>query len=286
MLFKDKTINHKIPIGNRLKVLIPGYRRNWHNRFVILLEQVKTLIPGITFGGTALQPWIEMDDSKYRFYGFPSMTPEVIQAHLLGKYFPKDLPIEYYRVVKDYITRYIYPHMRPDLTPKGLCLNNSAGFHGQHKDSFKDYFGEKKDKVFSAFYPKVDDIIINGGAFNGFGDLQMSQVVSKGHIYSFEADKTCYKLLEKNLDYNEINNVTPLYRGLWNVETTIKLNSGPAQANTIVSEVYKSDNQQEIQTVTIDGMVKEYNIHKLDMISLTINGAEIEALQGAEQAII
>jgi len=42
---------------------------------------------------------------------------------------------------------------------------------------------------------------------------------------------------------------------------------------------------QEVQTITIDQIVKEYSLPKVDMLSLTLNDAEIEALGGAKETL-
>ena len=47
---------------------------------------------------------------------------------------------EHFRLVKDYINRYVYPHMRlrPEATA-GYAAERLWGFHAQHKDAIEDY---------------------------------------------------------------------------------------------------------------------------------------------------
>ena len=47
----------------------------------------------------------------------------------------------------------------------------------------------------------------------------------------------------------------------------------------------KGTSREKVPAITIDGIVKDNNINKLDMISLTLNGAELEALRGAEDTL-
>ena len=66
----------------------------------------------------------------------------------------------------------------------------------------------------------------------------------------------------------------------------MELESDFAQANTLVREVHRGLHTQKVQTITIDQIIKDFSLSKLDMLSLTLNGAEIEALDGAKEALI
>ena len=65
----------------------------------------------------------------------------------------------------------------------------------------------------------------------------------------------------------------------------MELESDFAQANTLVADVYKGSHTQQVQTITIDQIVQEHALPKVDMLSLTLNGAEIEALDGAKDTL-
>lgn len=258
--------------------LFKAYRRRCCRRAEVMLDHLKKLAPNILLRQDGDVPWLKVYDNPFRFYGFWSGKKELLESRMWREELPFQISGDFLRLVKDYVTRYVYPHMRPDLTPKWIRPENWGGFHGQHKDFFS---GE----ILEAFIPKPDDIILNCGSFIGFGDMHMAPLVPHGHIYSIEAEADNFALLKKNLGYNHIQNVTALHHALWKEETDLDLEIGPAQANTLISEVRKGESVQSVRTITIDGLVKKQKISKLDMVSLTLNGAEIEALEGAVKTL-
>jgi FkbM family methyltransferase len=115
--------------------------------------------------------------------------------------------------------------------------------------------------------------------------MRMSSDIPNGHLYSVEANSACYHLLSRNISENGINNITPIFRAVWNEEIEMELESKYAQDNSLVSEVVHGTKTENIRTITIDQIINEYKLEKLDMLSLTLNGAEVEALGGAKNAL-
>ena len=63
-----------------------------------------------------------------------------------------------------------------------------SGFHGQHSDAIPHIKNKRKQKYLNEIFTILDDdVIINGGAFLGFGDLRVSQINSNGKIIAVEA---------------------------------------------------------------------------------------------------
>jgi FkbM family methyltransferase len=274
-----------ITIPVQLKVLVPGYRAKWRRQCAGLLAALREHVPSLEFGDDGTNPWIKAHGGP-QFFGFWTEPENVEIFEILKPDLPARLPRSHFRLVKDYITRYLFPHMRPDLKPEGFPAEQLFGFHGQHKDAIADLPDEHaRAELFRAFKPKPDDVIINCGAFLGFGDVRMAAELPQGHVYSLEADRDCHALLEKNLACNRIGNVTALHRAVWKEEGELELETGYAQANTLVREVYDAGARATVRTIAIDQVVEQFGLKKLDMLSLTLNGAEIEALQGARHAL-
>jgi len=272
-----------IPIALRLKALIPGYRNRWQRHYALLLDHFRKLAPQLRLGEEEGTPWLET--AGLRFYGFWPGDKERQQLFLLGNSLPPAIPPEYYRLAKDYVTRFLYPHMRPDLSPIGITPANWGGFHGQHKESLADYSGADAAFLRRQFTPQPDEVIIDGGCFVGMGDIHMSRLLPDGHIYAVEADAACHALLRRNLEQNRIANVTPFHRAMWKEDTFLDLESDHAQANTLVSEVHVGRERVRVRTIGIDQLVEEQSISRVDMISMTLNGAEVESLEGARETL-
>ena len=272
-----------IPMTLRLKALIPGYCGRWRRQYALMLDHFRKLAPQLTLGRDGETPWLEA--AGLRFYGFWPGDKERHQLFLLGDALPPAIPPEYYRLAKDYVTRFLYPHMRPDLSPQGITPANWGGFHGQHKESLADYRGADATFLGRCFTPHPDEVIIDGGCFVGMGDIHMSRLLPDGHIFAVEADAACHALLRRNLVHNRIANVTPFHRAMWKEDTFLDLESDHAQANTLVSEVHVGKERVRVRTISIDQLVEEEGLARVDMISMTLNGAEVESLAGARETL-
>jgi FkbM family methyltransferase len=268
-----------------IKAIVPGYRKKWYNQSKAMIDMINKIIPHVQFGEDDDGPWIEVDDSNYRMHGFWSSS-EADTHQILKQMLPNELKSQYMRIMIDYISRFLYPHMRPDLKLEGYSYEQMFGFHGQHKDAIMDLdSASDQELLLEIFNPKDDDVIINCGAYVGFGDMRMSADIPKGHIYAVEASTACYHRLSRNIFENDIGNVTPIHRAIWNEDIEMELESEYAQANSLVSEVFHGTHTEKIRTITIDQIINKYGIKKLDMLSLTLNGAEVEALSVATEAL-
>ncbi len=275
-----------IHIPVRLKALVPGYRARWRRRYAALLVVLRQHAPRLEYGQEGETPWIKIKESGVQLFGFWTEPANAEVYDLLRADLPANLPKEHFRLVKDYLTRYVYPHMRPDLKPDGFAPAQMFGFHGQHKDAIPDLedVGARAELV-RAFYPKPYDVIIDGGAFLGFGEVRLASELPQGHMYAIEADRDCYDLLTRNLACNKIGNVTALHRAVWKEEGEMDLETGFAQANTLVREVYRGETTLKVRSITVDQIVQQFRLAKVDMLSLTLNGAEVEALKGARETL-
>jgi FkbM family methyltransferase len=275
-----------IPLPLDLKLLVPGYRAKWRARYAGMLAEIEALAPRLSYGEDGAVPWIELADSGQRLFGFRTEKKNAEVYRILRGALPQAIPLDHFRLVKDCLNRYVYPHMRPDLKPSGFPVEALFGFHGQHKDAIADIAdAEARALLTQAFVPRPDDIIIDCGPFLGFGEMRVAPTLESGHIYAVEADRACHELLARNMAHNGIDNVTVLHRAVWDSETELDLQSDFAQANSLVAEVHRSATVEKVRTITVDAVVETHGLRKLDMLSLTLNGAEVEAIKGAERTL-
>jgi FkbM family methyltransferase len=268
------------------KNLVPGYRLRWRHSYAAFLSEIAQVVPTLKFGETDGIAWLDQIAGGPRLHGFWTEAADGELFDNLRPDLPRALPRPHFRLVRDYLTRYRYPHMRPDLKPAGFPPEKMMGFHGQHKEAIADFPDHSVRTALSeAFLPKEGEVIIDCGAFVGFGDIRVAADIGEGTVYAIEASPQCHALLALNVAHNNIKNIVPIHRGIWNEISTLELEAGYAQANSLVSEVHKGERTVEIPTITIDDIVASHDIPRVDMISLTLNGAEPEALAGAEKTL-
>jgi len=273
-----------LPLG--LKLMLPGYRTRWLERYAGMIAALRDTVPKLDFGQRGDVPWLEERDTGLRFHGFWTEPANLEVFRILRRAIPAELDPGWFRLVKDYINRYLYPHMRPDLKPEGFAPEALFGFHGQHKDAIVDYpDGSVHQRLKQAFRPGEDEVVLDCGAFLGFGSMHMSRQVTRGQVIAVEPDKDCFAILQSNLAHNKIANVQAIEAAIWRDEGSLALERSFAQANTLVSEVAQGQEQSEVETVSIDHLCARLGLPRLDMLSLTLNGAEVEALEGASKTL-
>lgn len=274
-MFELKSKIKSLYLSRRYETLI-RYLRAYHEIFVYEKWQGH---PAIRFDGQLFIGFdnASADESIYRFIRFA---------------LPSDMNEEFYRVARDVITRYIFPHMMPTLKPLCRGYKTLSGFHGQHKDAIPDIADiALREKLSEIFMPKHDDVIVDCGAYTGYGELRVSRHVPNGVIYAVEAKKDCYDALCNNIAVNAITNVVPLNRAVYKDESLIDLNTGELQNNSLVLDVKtlhttdRATSYESVKGLSLDRLASEKNLKKVDFISLTLNGAEVEALDGMTEIL-
>jgi FkbM family methyltransferase len=140
-----------------------------------------------------------------------------------------------------------------------------------------------------------NEVLVDGGAFTGDSTLEFIKAterhkLSYKKIFCFEPDPKIFIELQKNTEkYRNI-----LYKpfGLWSHSTTLKFGDSNILrpgSTRIITDNYTNDNLScatpgitEISTTSID---QEFNNEQVTIIKMDIEGAEIEALQGAIKTI-
>ncbi len=130
---------------------------------------------------------------------------------------------------------------------------------------------------------RPDDVVIDCGGCWGDTALYFASKGAKD-IYVFEFVKSNLEIMNKNISLNNrySDKINIIQNPVWN-QSNVSLSyidRGPG------SRVGKYDEyENKIKTLTIDDLVKLKKISKVDFIKMDIEGAEIQALEGAEETI-
>jgi len=274
-----------------LKNLVPGYRDKWRHEFAALLHEIALVAPKLEFGEERGSPWIRSIETGVQLLGFWTEAKEDELFLNLRPDLPRGVPRGHFRLVKDFITRFRYPHLRPDLKLAGYATEQMHGFHFQHRDAIADLpAGTPVAELLAAFTPKPGDVIIDGGAFLGFGDIRVGIDVPDCRILAVEAAKSCHALLARNVELNRSGGITPVHNALWKDQSMIDLGTTYAQGNSLVGgelrERIQSTASELVAATTVDALVARFALPRVNMLSLTLNGAEPEALEGAAHTLM
>lgn len=127
-------------------------------------------------------------------------------------------------------------------------------------------------------------IIIDAGAHIGLFSTKMARLVgNKGAIIAIEPHPSNFLLLMKNLRANKCDNVTPLNVALSDNCGYVKLYLSPY--STSHSVIRRSDRWINVQSKTIDEIIRDYPAENVKMIKMDIEGVEFRALKGTQRLL-
>ncbi len=123
------------------------------------------------------------------------------------------------------------------------------------------------------------DVVIDGGAC--WGDTALYFADRGGKVYAFEFLPDNLALLRENVALNPslAPRIEVVDRAVWNVsgERVPYASNGPATA--------LGSGDAAAETLSIDDLVRERALPRVDFIKLDVEGAELAALRGAEETI-
>ena len=128
---------------------------------------------------------------------------------------------------------------------------------------------------------KQGDIVIDAGAHVGvFSDRALREGASK--VVAFEPDPIQIECLRRNFASEiEAGKFVLVDKAVWNDVRTITLRVGENNSGMSSLVHARTGAEVEVETTTIDIVVDELRLPRVDVLKLDIEGAEREALAGA-----
>lgn len=134
--------------------------------------------------------------------------------------------------------------------------------------------------------PKPGDYLIDGGACWGDTALIFADAVgASGRVFSYEFVGSNLEMLQRNLTLNPAlaERVEIVRHALWHISDESLYFEANGPATRVGSDPTVAPTA--VTTLAIDDLVRRRNLPKVDFIKLDIEGAELAALQGAEQTL-
>jgi FkbM family methyltransferase len=133
---------------------------------------------------------------------------------------------------------------------------------------------------------KLGDVVIDAGAFNGIlMSIFALQVGPSGRVLAFEPDAINHRKTRRNWELNgRPGHVEIIPTGLWDCETDIEFCERGALGSSAFWDG-PGGAMVKIHTKTLDQVVTERTLDRVDFVKMNIEGAEIKALEGAGKTI-
>ncbi|GAB5525859.1 MAG: hypothetical protein Roseis2KO_37310 [Roseivirga sp.] len=133
------------------------------------------------------------------------------------------------------------------------------------------------------YIPKEGDVIIDIGAGIGTEALYFSRKIgANGVLLSVEASLESFNLLSALCDKNGLTNTINVHAAISDQEGTLWMEETEEyQLNKVNTEKQGI----EVRAITLNTLVKEHNLSRVDLLKVNIEGAEFEMIEGMSEMV-
>lgn len=174
-----------------------------------------------------------------------------------------------------------------DLYKAYACLSDETsrqtflgGWKAKSSSSPSDYKVAPETQYFlEGFTVRPGDVVIDGGAFDGETGRQFAQAAgASGRVYAFEMDEENFQKCQEAAGIHGF------------VAENLGLSSRRETAQYKHTEIASASSKcaggdHTARFVSIDAYAEEHGLPRIDFIKMDIEGAELDALHGAEASI-
>lgn len=139
---------------------------------------------------------------------------------------------------------------------------------------------------------KKGDIVVDAGAHIGTFTIRAAKAVGNdGKVIAIEPDANNIMFLSRNVEANGLQNVSIINKGVWGLQDKLRFNI--SRKRTTGHSFYRdaqfgtedTEEFQEVEVDTIDNIIGQSGIGPVNFIKMDIEGAEIEAIKGMDEAL-
>ena len=195
------------------------------------------------------------------------------------------LPATHANVAIDFVVRYKHPHIAIAFDHIKYPNRSRRFFHPQHFNLAQECQSipdKKKALLRKIFYPQEHWTIVDVGCYLGYGSLWASNLVKNGKVISVEAIERNYHIANANRSSNDKGNWVVLNAAIWSqAGEKVQMHETNKQGNAIDKNVVGESSQVEVLTTSIEKITQDVG-STVDLLSLTVNGAEVDAIRGMQ----
>ena len=165
---------------------------------------------------------------------------------------------------------------------------DNFGYYIRIKDSnhFSPLFGIYLEDCYDQSQLKTGMNVIDIGAHIGmYTVLAAEKVGNTGKVIAIEPELKNYKQLIENIDLNGFKNIISQNIALADYEGSGKLYFGSFSESHSLIFPEDKNSYIEVPVKTLDNLLEELNLRKVDIIKIDAEGAEVPILKGAEKTL-
>lgn len=128
---------------------------------------------------------------------------------------------------------------------------------------------------------KAPNTIIDAGANIGLSSLQFARKYPQALILAVEPEYSNYELCCSNV--KPYPNIIPINAALWNKDTEIAIvDPGLDKWGFQVTDANTSLSPKKVKAVSVDSLIKKYELNTIDILKVDIEGAEKEVFDNSD----
>jgi FkbM family methyltransferase len=199
---------------------------------------------------------------------------------------------------RTYRTMSSIPRYRDVDLQCGVTVNIDMRHRNWYQVYKKGYHEQDVEKFISGFLQSGDTVLDVGAQIGMFTAIAAQLIGPEGQLYAFEPDEKNHRDLQGTRERNHLDNVTIINAGLSDSvgEATFHrpdgawgsfMDGGMGDGASITRDFFKNTTIKTftIQTQTIDHVVREKGLKRLDLIKIDVDGPEVTILRGASETL-
>jgi len=142
-----------------------------------------------------------------------------------------------------------------------------------------------ENKVKNSFHPNTNDVVIDIGAH--LGEYSLAVAKNAETVIAVEANPDTFKILQKNIELNKISNIIPINKAIYDSTgyQNLQIFGDKSGMSSMVMNYEDKSDSIKVKTETLDRLVDNLKLEKVDWIKIDVEGAEYNVLKGAKQTI-
>lgn len=170
------------------------------------------------------------------------------------------------------------------LLPNDMCKVNYHGLHIKApRDGILAFCEVLQDEVYEKVYkPKLGDTVIDIGAYVGMFSVKMAEIVGlEGKVIAIEPAQPNIPLLIENTKHIPNIIVLPIAAGAERMIGELSI-ARDSPCHTLIPRV---GDKQYVIINSLDNILKDSDIKKVDFIKIDAEGYELEILKGSNETL-
>ena len=142
-----------------------------------------------------------------------------------------------------------------------------------------------EDKVRSIFVPRSSDVVVDVGAHIGEYTVPIARKALK--VIAIEPNPGVSAILQKNIDINGLSNVLIVNKAVYDSRGHQRMNifGDRSGMSSMVLEYENKSETIEVATDTLDNILYDLHIDRVEWLKIDVEGAEVCVLKGAKRTI-